>query len=273
MFALTLILVKYFRIQPEKIIFISASSFLVYNYILKPNKNFESFQSSIPKKLIQTYYDKSRIPDKVFSNIKKFAPDYEQIIFDDNDITQFLRKYFNSSVIETFNKLKGAHKADLFRYCYMYKFGGVYLDIKTELVMPLNKIFDKNYTYTVISIVKDSIYQGIIASLPENPIFLKLIHFMIELVRNKVPSLHVPREYIIFTIDFWNKIKEETGANPKPGENVNITNSHFNYYLFKEGCTTNKEDCYDGLDKHKMCCNVYDNGKRIIKTRYSDFPW
>ena len=140
--------------------------------------------------------------------------------------------------------------------------------------MPLNQIFNENYTYTVISIVKDSIYQGIIATLPENPIFLKLIHFMIMISNSGKPlRLEVPYEYIIFTKDFWNKIKEETGSNPKAGINTNNSNSNFNYYLFQEVCSTNKNDCYDGLDKHKMCCHVHNNGKRIIKTRYSDFPW
>ena len=42
------------------------------------------------------------------------------------------KKYLISSVKETFRKLKGAHKADLFRYCYLYKFGGIYLDITKD---------------------------------------------------------------------------------------------------------------------------------------------
>ena len=53
--------------------------------------------------------------------------------------------------------------------------GGIYLDIKTELIKPLNEIFNKNYTYSVLSIVRDTIYQGVIATPPGNPIFLKLI--------------------------------------------------------------------------------------------------
>lgn len=240
-FSIVLIMVKYFRIKSETIIAVSASSFLVYNYILKADNRIENFQSTIPKKIIQTYYDKSRIPDKVFSNLKKFAPDYKQIIFDDLECIDFIKKYFNSSVLDTFNKFKGAHKADLFRYCYLYKFGGVYLDIKTELIMPLNQIFNENYTYTVISVVKDSIYQGIIATLPENPIFLKLIHFMIMISNSDKPlRLEVPHEYIIFTKDFWNNVYRECNMRPFAGINKNIDNPKFNYQLFQEKCTKDK---------------------------------
>ena len=42
-----------------------------------------------------------------------------------------------------YEKLRhGAHKADLFRYCCLYKLGGVYLDIKMKPEKMLNKIFN-----------------------------------------------------------------------------------------------------------------------------------
>ena len=64
-----------------------------------------------------------------------------------------------------------------FRYCYLYKFGGVYLDIKTELIMNIDDIFYKNNIelYTVMNKTNKSIYQGIIASKPNNPLFRKLM--------------------------------------------------------------------------------------------------
>ena len=47
----------------------------------------------------------------------------------------------------------------------------------------------------------------------------------------------------------------------------------FNLYLFQEKCTRNAQDCKDGLDKYRRCCYVYDNDNKIIKTKYSDYPW
>ena len=49
----------------------------------------------------------------------------------------------------------------------------------------------------------------------------------------------------------------------------------FNFILFKESCTKNKNnDCYDGLDRLGLCCFILDeHGTRVFKSRYSDFPW
>ena len=266
-FVLIILAVRYLSLKKETILTLSATTFLLYDCC--PEKiQIEKFETQIPKVIIQTYYNKFKIPEKVFNNIKKFAPEYKHLIFDDNECIQFLNKYFDKKVAMTFNKLQGAHKADLFRYCYLYKFGGIYLDIKTELIKPLRDIFKENHTYSVLSIINDSVYQGIIATPPNNQVFLKLVDFMIKLADSEKPY-----HYIVFTIDCYDKIRKECRKKLKPGLNENKSNDKFNYYLFEERCSRNKEDCYDGLDRHKMCCYVFDNDERIFKTRYADFPW
>ena len=240
--------------------------------IQKKLENFETqsmpYESDIPKLVIQTYYDKKKIPQKVFDNINEFAGNYKHIIFDDNQIIKFLKKNYKPDVLKTFNLLKGAHKADLFRYCFLYKFGGIYLDIKTELIKPLDEIFTRNHTYSVLSIVRNTVYQGVIATPPGNPIFLKLIKFMINIVKGGRKY-----NYIIFTRDLWNNIHRECNARPFAGINKNLENPKFNYNLFQEKCTKDKLDCYDGLDRHNLCCYIYEGNEKIIKSRYADFPW
>lgn len=241
---------------------------LVNDMINPFNSNIESFSLEIPKVIIQTYHKKERIPQKVYDNIREYAPNYKHIVYDDEEIIEFLKNNFKDDVVKTFNNLKGAHKADLFRYCYLYKYGGIYMDIKTELIRPLSEIFNRNYTYSVLSIVRDTVYQGVIATPPGNPIFLKLIKFMIQLVKSGRKY-----NYIIFTKDLWNNIYRECNMRPFAGVNKNIENPKFNYLLFQEKCTKDKLDCYDGLDRHKLCCYICEGGERIIKSRYADFPW
>ena len=77
--------------------------------------------------------------------------------------------------------------------------------------------------------------------------------------------------YIIFTYDFYQKIKKYCGEIPKSG--LNTTDQTYPYYLFTERCSKNKEKCYDGLDRYGLCCYVYDGDEKMIKSRYSDFPW
>jgi mannosyltransferase OCH1-like enzyme len=240
--------------------------YFVYNITNQKEKYTSVYYKEIPKIIFQTYHDKSKIPIKVYDNIKKYAPNYQHIIYNDKEIIDFLSKNFDKNVVDKFKELSGAHKADLFRYCILYVYGGIYLDIKTELIGPLNKIFKYQNdidVYSVLSINKGTIYQGIIATHPKNEFFLSLIKFILS-----TPVSTVKSHYLIFTVDFYNKIKNDTSV-IKQGFNKGKKNN----YLFIEKCSKKGNDCYDGLDRYGFCCNVYDNDKKIIKTRYSDFPW
>lgn len=226
--------------------------------------------NSIPKILFQTYINKDRVPIKVFENIKKYANKYSYHFYDNRQCFDFLKKNFDNSILTAYNNLiNSAHKADLFRYCILYKYGGIYLDIKTELIMPLEEIFNSNYTYTVLCVSDKCIYQGIIATKRNNPIFLKLIKKIVDTSRN------IYLDYHVYVRDFYHQIQQDTQNYRKliPGINkIKIPNQN-DFYLFSEKCTQNMSDCYDGLDRYKKCCYVYDFNKKIIKTRYAEFPW
>ena len=226
-------------------------------------------KSSIPKVIISTYHDKTKIPSKVYENIKQYAPYYKHIIYDDNEVVLFLKKYFDGKVLNTFYTLhKGAHKADLFRYCYLYQFGGIYMDIKTKLIKNINTVFNKKNVdfYTVTSMFRGTIYQGVLASKPKNPLFLSLIEHMIN-VQKPV------KIYFEFTRDLYRKLKLYYKINNIENGYYKDPNNKYNIYLFHEKCSRNPMDCEDGLDKYNKCCYIYDNNEKVIKTRYSDYPW
>ena len=59
---------------------------LLSYYIINNSLNYELFtnnESSIPKVIVSTYHDKSKIPSKVYENIKQYAPNYKHIIYND----------------------------------------------------------------------------------------------------------------------------------------------------------------------------------------------
>lgn len=235
----------------------------------EPEENLYKYVKKYPiinndKFLFQTYYKKSKIPKDIYSNIKLFAPEYKHVILDDNEIRNFLKEHFTDDVLETFNSLKeGAHKADLARYCLLYMYGGIYLDIKTELIQPINTIFtDNSIIYTVVSTYNDHIYQGIIHTPPNQDFFLKLINFI---VIKKNPDL-----YLDFCKDFYNRIISDVGS-IKLGFSQGKNNK---FHLFQEKCSSTDDSmCYDGFDRYKLCCFVWDDKKPIIKVRRSSYPW
>ena len=245
--------------------------------------NFKEISNSypeIPKVIIQTYYDKSKIPNKVYENIKKFAPDYKHIIYDDEECVSFLnkfqqkyisKKYTHFNLVDKFKSFNaGAHKADLFRYCYLYDNGGIYIDIKSILIKPIKEIFiNNNSLYTVISLNKNSIYQGIIAVFPKNKMIGKLINQAVC-----VKNIFLTIDYNIFTKFFYKCILENIQSDIKklvPGNY--LTFDGYNINLFGEE-NFSKTFCNNKLDRYFLCVFICDkDGNKIIRTRYSDFPW
>ena len=242
-------------------------SFVSYDelndWVLLPEHHHVVEDTVIPKIVHQTYHSKLKIPKKVDENFAEHAAAYTRYIYDDQDISQFLSHYFTPRVLERFKELKvGPHKADLFRYCVLYIKGGIYMDIKTVLVQPLDTLFPDNTISTVIANDGSTIFQGIIACPPRQPLFLALIAAILK------GSVEPP--YHLFTLEFMRYIRRDIQRRPLEGRNQGLKHA---YMLYRERCTKNAAMCSDGLDRYGMCCNVTLGGERVIKTRYSDYPW
>ncbi len=215
--------------------------------------------------LFQMYNNKSKIPYEVYENIKKYAPEYNHIVLDDNEIRDFLKTYYTDIVLNTFDSLKqGPHKSDLARYCILYIYGGLYMDIKTELIKPLKEIFNKgdDVFYTVDGSFNGIIYQGIMKTPKKHPVFLSLIDYIVK-TKNPFDYLDFCRDFYVQLYNEFNKINEGfmIGNNGK-------------YYILKEKCSfTDNSLCYDGFDRHGMCCFIWDGKDPVIKGRRSSYPW
>ncbi len=230
---------------------------------------------NIPNNLFQIYilYDKSNIPNYIFEKINTFAPNYNYYLYDDDKALHFLNSYFSNLVVQRFKDLKlGAHKADLLRYCLLYVYGGVYLDIKTLLIKPLDEIFvNKTYFYTCLMDFDTVIYNGLIASKPRNNIFLHLIYWIVNIPLYIVNEPTKLVGYLSFCLDLYKYIQIDTNSNK-------LTNGFYkgitqNYYLFKEVATLKINDTCTKLDRYGGCIDIYDFDTKIFIGRDPDFPW
>ena len=97
----------------------------------------------IPKVIYQTWY-KKELPDNILKIKEKMLSlnkDYQYFLFDDYDIEIFIKENFNSDILKAFNMLNvGAAKADLWRYLILYKNGGIYLDLDSEVYSNLDDL-------------------------------------------------------------------------------------------------------------------------------------
>jgi mannosyltransferase OCH1-like enzyme len=224
----------------------------------------ETDNKKIPKVIHMTYISYEHVPQKVWDNLKEFAPDYKILFYSDEACKEFIIKNYDKKILDIWNNLKnGAHKADLFRYCCLYKLGGVYLDIKIKPEKNLNEIFDhskEGMLYTSFSNMGEYIFQGVLASYPKNPIFLELI--------DDFNNFKNGDNYHFFTKSFYNAIKNK--LNKKPIIKENKINNNESIYLFIEKNIKNNND---DVDRWGGYFAIYDDNERIMKTRYNEFPW
>lgn len=125
----------------------------------------------IPHTIIQT--GKSRNDMNMYSHEwKEKNSNYIYSFFDDEDCREFIRTYFDQDTLQAFDILiPGAFKADLFRYCYLYVFGGVYIDLDCKPIASLSDIVLDGFHFISVS-EKDNIpgvYQAFIACVPGIP--------------------------------------------------------------------------------------------------------
>ena len=96
----------------------------------------------IPNIVHQTFYTKV-LPDDIVNIIKKnklICSQCKFIFYDDNDCDNFIKTNFDKKTYDAFKRINdcyGAMKADFFRYCILYKIGGIYLDIKSSINVPI----------------------------------------------------------------------------------------------------------------------------------------
>jgi mannosyltransferase OCH1-like enzyme len=161
-------------------------------YTIDINTNTNQY---IPKNIYLTWQTSNidEMPPKMKESIellKKVNNDCNVYIFDNDQCYNFLKKYFKSEVADTFNNLiPGAYKADLWRYCILYKYGGIYQDIKYQPIKGFkysDLLFD-DMEYYVRDCDKSGrgVYNAILICKPNNQIMLKCINKIIDNSRKK----------------------------------------------------------------------------------------
>ena len=171
----------------------------------------------IPKVVYQTWKTKV-LPTNVINtikNMKSLNPDYDFYLYDDNDIEKWIKSTFDDPIIyNTYSQLNvGAAKADFWRYLILYKNGGIYLDIDSEITKPLNELINENDT-AIVSREKNSgttyFIQWCLIFSKGHPILKRAIDLCIRNINNRLsfylPTLTGPA---VFTQAIHNVLKSQ----------------------------------------------------------------
>lgn len=108
----------------------------------------------IPKIIHQTYGGRD-LPEALQRNVaelKTSNPGWDYRFYDDAAIEEFLLAHYDPAIHALYRRINpryGAARADLFRYLVIYKLGGVYLDIKSRFLRPIDDVLDGDEAFIV----------------------------------------------------------------------------------------------------------------------------
>lgn len=149
-------------------------------------------KSIIPLHIYQTWHTLD-LPQhmKVNTNIlKQQNPEFQYHLYDDAMCREFIQTHFHEDVLWAFDKLKpGAYKADLWRYCILYKEGGIYLDIKFVCERRFRFIYLTDKEYWVRDIFHNKhphVYQALMINMPGNSILKAAIDSIVQSCQNSL---------------------------------------------------------------------------------------
>lgn len=141
----------------------------------------ESTFTKIPL-MICFYWNEISAFQENIDKIKKDNPEFSIELFDDTSARQFIETHFPNALFAYDNLIPLAYKSDLFRYCYLYVYGGIYLDSKIQFYVPLLQFTNKEY---FLNDGYPSVLNGIVFCDKKNSIFQDCIESIINNVINK----------------------------------------------------------------------------------------
>jgi len=160
-------------------------------YKLKPYRWVQPSKSVIPLHIYQMWHDLREMPTCVKDSIrllKEQNPEFEHHLYDETMARKFIQDHFSKEVVDAYDAvIPHALKADLWRYCVIYKNGGVYLDSKYYGINHFKLIYltDKEYFCKDIPWALEGVYNAILICKPKNPILLKTIKTFVKHTKEK----------------------------------------------------------------------------------------
>ena len=152
---------------------------------------------SIPKIIFQ-HWDEDIPPSMkdAMDSLKKANPEFEHRFYTKEQCRSFIEANFDSDVLYAYDSLvPDAYKCDLWRYCVLYIYGGVYLDVK---YMPVNsfKFIDyidrEHFTKDRPAFFKNNfgVLNALMICKPGNQTLLSCIRKVVENVKGRVYGIN-----------------------------------------------------------------------------------
>jgi hypothetical protein len=204
------------------------------------------YNKSIPK----TIYICNKTLDKSEQSTnlwKTLNPDYNIQVYDDSMCKDFLLNIYGKLYLDIFNYLiDGPIKADFWRICILYKYGGVYSDIDIVPLVPISSFLDPSIQLLTCSSYypKDMYNPHLIISTANNIILKRCIDVYINKFNNKMAYSYWDWSIVkVFNdVVLLNNYYKDEGI-------YVLKNSNMKVQIIKEQSNENKYDFYNVYNK------------------------
>lgn len=145
----------------------------------------------VPLHIYQVWHYFKEMPSSVKESIhliKEQNPEFEHHLYDEPMCRSFIQEHFSKKVLQAYDSIiPHAYKADLWRYCILYKKSGIYLDSKYYGVegFKLIQLTGKEYFCKGVSNTFFSIYNAILICKPGNSVLKRAIDKVVEQVESR----------------------------------------------------------------------------------------
>lgn len=155
------------------------------NGVLKKDTNTK-INITIPKKIYQTHKSRSYINNtpellKAQNSWKKYK-DYKHYFYNNKEQDIFMKNHF-SDIYDAYKKCPiPVMKADLWRYCIIYKYGGIYADADTVCLKKPDYLIKKSY---LVGVPENNTHlcQWIFSAPANSPILKSIIDLSVGRLR------------------------------------------------------------------------------------------
>lgn len=209
--------------------------------------------SLIPKKIY--ICDKELKYIEIYSqNWKRLNPDYEIMLYDNNLCREFLLNEFSETHRDIFDYLQvGPIKADFWRVCVIYKYGGIYVDADAEPIETLGSFIENDVDFVTCSSYGPKFNPNFIMANAGDELLKRCIDTYLQMYEDNIEY-----SYWVWSImTIFDKLLELENYNKESG-------------IYYEG---NKK--YQIL-KEIQCAEFYDDyneykGVMVFKNRYANY--
>lgn len=157
--------------------------------------NKPCIKNVIPKRIFQTWESKSLTCclKTLTQSVQCNNPDYEYHFYDNNNRRYFIQKYFDNNVLTAYDRIiPGGFKADLWRYCVLYQYGGIYCDIDMVCMNTFDSLLDNHIEFFAPIDLnnnpqdggKHNLVNAFIGTIPKHPIMKICIDMVVDNVLN-----------------------------------------------------------------------------------------